>query len=326
MSEPTRPELAAMSDADLADRILDHAVMNGSVKLAEVNELCQRVIAAERRCQPPAPADAGADDVRNAALDRANFLLRNCERTLQLCWRDMKEWVQFGRYNTEGIIPGSNGEQTGPLPEPAHRPSVEGINKTDQNVTVIEEALQYIHKHIAAVESSPPRPGGTPEADVPDMHRKAVNSLTDLIRVSGGSVSPQGYRLIETVVESLLAAPRPEPAANAPGDAETLALFQRFDCDWGCGCGKNHCAGADRPCKSCLLEKAEAENAELRRITVDRILAASKPSADVLAAAERLARNVRETFDHDGQPYNSDPDIETVTSYVLSAANGRETA
>jgi hypothetical protein len=94
-----------------------------------------------------------------AERDRANFLLRNAESVLQLCWRDLGEWVQFGRYNAEGIIPGSGeGKRPGPLPDPPQRPTVAGVNHTDQNITVVEEALGWIRKHLGAASEDDPLP------------------------------------------------------------------------------------------------------------------------------------------------------------------------
>ena len=48
-------------------------------------------------------------------------------------------------------------------------------------------------------------PDGPKDSEpVPDVERAAVTSLVDWCRASGGSVSPQGYRLVETIVSRLL--------------------------------------------------------------------------------------------------------------------------
>lgn len=46
--------------------------------------------------------------------------------------------------------------------------------------------------------------------------------------------------------------------------AEDLALFQRHDCDWGCGCGKCHCA-AGPPCLRCRARKLAESEGQLAR-------------------------------------------------------------
>lgn len=46
-------------------------------------------------------------------------------------------------------------------------------------------------------------------------------------------------------------------------DEESLKLFMRFDCDWGCGCGKRHC-DAHKPCTSHRLAAMTAEVATMR--------------------------------------------------------------
>jgi hypothetical protein len=83
-----------------------------------------------------------------ARIGRLERLLKNCEYVFQVCWRDLKEWHQFGNYNLRGEL---NGDRL-PIPDPPQRPTEAGVNYTDQNIAVVEEMLQFIHAALKTEE------------------------------------------------------------------------------------------------------------------------------------------------------------------------------
>lgn len=68
--------------------------------------------------------------------------LKAAESALLICHRDLVEWRQFARFNAAGIL---CGEQVG-IPEIPQRPTIAGMNVTNQNIGMVEEVLTSIRK------------------------------------------------------------------------------------------------------------------------------------------------------------------------------------